>query len=195
MIATKFLRIYLCFRCRVTQTDWSKHCRLARWVRNQRWRPVNGSGYEITYISACMRDSNNIAFPVPRRYLLFLTHPDKRQYLDQSSRVAWHRKHRYSRWNCVAIMCTSWDIRYFISTSGSRLLSLISHSPWRPPVLSFAPLCCSMQKICGFRWNFTYIPSAMSDFVSKLDLRHLIQWSPSLFHFHQQIIHITFTSG
>jgi len=24
------------------------------------------------------------------------------------------------------------------------------------------PLCCLMQKICGFRWNFTYIQSAMS---------------------------------
>jgi len=38
-----------------------------------------------------------------------ITHsPDKRQYLDQSSRVARHRKH--SRWNCVAILCTSYFI-------------------------------------------------------------------------------------
>jgi len=87
-----------------------------------------------------------------------------------------------------------------------------------------------MQKICGFRWNFTYIPSAMSglsvsasrppfwfpvelasnyaqgdvaisngdfgilknkrsnvEFASKVDLLPLIQWSPSISHFHQQI--------
>jgi len=59
-------------------------------------------------------------------------------------------------------MCTSWYIRYFISTSGSRPPSLIVHPPWRRPVLTFVPLCCLMQKICGFRWNFTYIPSPMS---------------------------------
>jgi len=30
------------------------------------------------------------------------------------------------------------------------------------PTLMFFPPCCSMQKICGFCWNFRYIPSAMS---------------------------------
>jgi len=59
-------------------------------------------------------------------------------------------------------MCTSWYIRYFISTAGSRLPSLIFYPPWRRHVLTFVPLCCLMQKICIFRWNFTYIPSPMS---------------------------------
>jgi len=45
---------------RCQQIDWSKHCRLSGWVRNQRWRPLTGSGYEITYISACVRVSNEI---------------------------------------------------------------------------------------------------------------------------------------
>jgi len=35
------------------------------WVRNQRWRPVIGSGYEITYISACMHDCNEILTAIP----------------------------------------------------------------------------------------------------------------------------------
>jgi len=53
-------------------------------------------------------------------------------------------------------------IRYFIPSSSFKTRSLIFHSPWRSPVLTFVPLCCSMQQICGFRWNFIYIPSAMS---------------------------------
>jgi len=53
-------------------------------------------------------------------------------------------------------MCASWDLCYFISTSGSRSPSLIFHLPWRCPVLTFVQICCSKQKICGFRWNFTY---------------------------------------
>jgi len=122
-------------------------------------------------------------------------------------------------------MCTSWDIH-----SGSWSPCLIFHPPWRRPVITFVPLCCSMQKICGFGWDFTYIPSPMSGlslsgftsailfsgwtrielctrrcgvsirsgdfsilknkrsnvkFASKCDLRPLIQWSPSLPHFHQ----------
>jgi len=40
-----------------------------------------------------------------------------------------HRKHRYSHWNFVAIWHTSWDIWYFMSTSGHRPPSLISYSP------------------------------------------------------------------
>jgi len=55
------------------------------------------------------------SLPVTGRHLWFLTHPDWRQCFDQSSRVAWHRKHRYSRWNFVAISRTCWD---FMSTSG-----------------------------------------------------------------------------
>jgi len=69
MIATKFLRLYLCFRCQATRLDWSKYWRLSGWVRNQRWQPVTGpvtgSGYEITYISDCMRDNNEIPTAIP----------------------------------------------------------------------------------------------------------------------------------
>jgi len=88
--------------------------------------------------------------------------PDKRPYLDQSNRVAWHRKHGYNRWNFDVIMCISWDVRYFISTSGSRPPPLIFHITWRRSVLTFDPPCGSMQKICGFRSNSKYIPFAMS---------------------------------
>jgi len=126
------------------------------------------------------------------------------------------------------------SIRHFISASGSRPPSLIFRPPWRRPVLTVVPLCCSMQKICGFRWNFpSYIYSLCNvrfkyfmfyvrhfdfrlnshwivhsddfgilinkhsnvEIVSKVDLRFLIQWSQSLSHFHQEIIHTTFTSG
>jgi len=73
-------------------------------------------------------------------------------------------ENRYNRWNFIFIMYTSWDIRYFISTFGSRPPSLIFHLSWCRPVLKFVQLCCSMQKICGFRWNFTYFPSPMSGF-------------------------------
>jgi len=48
-------------------TDWSKHCRLSGWVRNQRWRPGTGSAYEIM-CSAAMQDDNTI----PTAILMFL---------------------------------------------------------------------------------------------------------------------------
>jgi len=48
------------------------------------------------------------------RHLWFPTHPEKWQCLNQSGCVAWRRKHRYSRWNCVANMCTSWCTLFHI---------------------------------------------------------------------------------
>jgi len=65
MIATKFQRLYLCFRRQATQLDWSGHCCLSSWVRIQRWRLVTRCGYEITHISACMHDSNEIPTAIP----------------------------------------------------------------------------------------------------------------------------------
>jgi len=59
--------LYLCFRCQATGLDCSKHCCVSGWVRNQRWRPVTGSEYGITFISACIHDSNEI----PRAILMF----------------------------------------------------------------------------------------------------------------------------
>jgi len=82
------------------------------------------------YLSWYVLDSNEIPTAIPIRYFIFTfssrpplliyLSPDKRQCLNQSSRVAWDWKHRYSHWSFVAVMCASWDIRYFISTSGSR---------------------------------------------------------------------------
>jgi len=141
----------------------------------------------------------------------------------------------YSRWNCGANMLQAeiYVIPYLLTVPGRRS-SLICHPLWRRPVLTFVALCCSMQKICGFRWNFTYIfyllwcrvhfrfhvghfdfllnshrimhrviDVAISsgnfgilkskrsnvEFSSKIDLRPLIQWSPSLSRFHQNITH------
>jgi len=61
----------------------------------------------------------------------------------------------------VLLSCVQAEI-YVISTSGSRPLHLIFHTRWRRPLLSFIPLCCSMQNICVFLWKVTYIISAMS---------------------------------
>jgi len=76
--------------------------------------------------------------------------------LDQSSCVAWHRKHTYSRWNFVAIPHTSWDIRYSISTSGYRPPSLIYYSPW-PRSVRTSPIVFLDVKIVGFPWKFADI--------------------------------------
>jgi len=46
------------------------------------------------------------------------------------------RKHRYSRWNFVAIS-HCWATHYFICASGSRPPSLISHSPRQTAVFRF----------------------------------------------------------
>jgi len=180
------------------------------------------------------------ALPVIGRILWYLTYPELGQYSQKCSHDARPRKLAE-----IYVIC--------ISSFGYKPQSLISHSsrqttvfksPWRPSVLTFVPLCCSMQNICGFLWNFTYIPShsisnvrfkcfrfpvscppfwlpvehasnctqgdiaigsgdfgilknkfSIVEFAFKGDLRPLIQWSPSLSHFHQTIIHTTFASG
>jgi len=63
MIAAKLLKIYLCVRCQ--KHDWTDLNTAVGWVINQRWRPVSGSGYDIAYISACMRNSNVISTAIP----------------------------------------------------------------------------------------------------------------------------------
>jgi len=92
---------------------------------------------------------NPYSLPVSGRHLRFLTYPDTRQYSDQSSRVVWHRKRRYSRWNCVVIPHMSWDICYSIFTSGYRPPSLIYYSPWRRRVFALALPC-----FCTSIWRF-----------------------------------------
>jgi len=90
MIATKIQRLYLCFGCQTTQMDWSKHSRVSRWVSNQRWPSVTGSGYGIMYVSACIRDSNEI----PTIYLCFRCH---------ATRMDWSKHCRVS---------VEWAIKY-----------------------------------------------------------------------------------
>jgi len=55
-------------------------------------------------------------------------------------------KHRYSRWNFVAILYTSWDIRYFVGTPGSRPPSLIYHFPWHRTVFAQDQSWCTPSK-------------------------------------------------
>jgi len=71
-------------------------------------------------------------------FRVHLIHPDKRQCLDQSRRVAWHWKLRYNRRNFVAFMYTSWYARYSLSISNNRPPSLIYYSPWRGRVFALA---------------------------------------------------------
>jgi len=85
--------------------------------------------------------------PVTGRHLWFLTHPVTRQCLDQSSHVAWHQKHKYSCLNFVAILHTSWDICYFISTFGYRPPCLISHSLL---TLQKSGCCSRVFVLCNF---------------------------------------------
>ena len=60
VISTKFQRLYLCFRGRATRLDYSRDCPICGFVRNQRWRPVTGSRYQITLISARIQNGNDI---------------------------------------------------------------------------------------------------------------------------------------
>jgi len=60
MIATKFQRLYPCFRGQATRIDYWEYCTVCGHVVNQRWRPLTGSRLEITFISARMHDSNEI---------------------------------------------------------------------------------------------------------------------------------------
>jgi len=55
--------------------------------------------------------------PVTGHHLWFLTYPDTRQCLEQFCRVAWHRKHRYSRWKfrcylAYKLRCTLFSIHF-----------------------------------------------------------------------------------
>jgi len=71
-------------------------------------------------------------FQATIRHFWCIFHPDKRQCSVQSSRVAWYRKHRYIRWICVAVMCTSGDyvISYLLPVPG-RHLWLLTHPDQR----------------------------------------------------------------
>jgi len=93
---------------------------------NQRWWPVTGSGY------------------LPQIYHNIRISPVA--MLDVKT-------HKYRRWNFVAISHTSWDICYFISTSGYRSSSLICHSPRHTAVFRTGQSCCLTSKHRYSRWN------------------------------------------
>jgi len=84
---------------------------------------------------------NQYPLPVTVRLAWYTTHPELGQCSHKCSEIARSREHRYSRLNFAAIMWTSWDIHYFISTSGYRSPSLIHHSPCHRTVLAQVQLC------------------------------------------------------
>jgi len=108
--------------------------------------------------------------PVTGRHLYYTTSPDIGQSSDwcDCSHVAscCLTPQRHSRWKCVAIMFTSWDIRYSISSLSYRPPSLMSYSPWRRAVLTFVtpyclthtnmriPLKFHLYSISNFRYKY-----------------------------------------
>jgi len=66
MIATKFQRLYPCLFLGLFNTEWLVGILSdVGYVVNQRWRPLTGSWYEITYISARAYDSNQMWTAIP----------------------------------------------------------------------------------------------------------------------------------
>jgi len=142
-IATKFQLLYLCFWNWEIWLHLCKYCQ-GEWVVCQRWvvcnrklpniyhKPWRGRVFGLVqlydawlqqhrysrwnFVAISYTNWDVLSYPLPSTgvHLWILIHPDKRQCLDQSSRVAWHRKHKYNRWNFVALTYTSWDIRYSI---------------------------------------------------------------------------------
>jgi len=78
----------------------------------------------------------------------------------------------------IRFKCFRFHVRHFD-------LRLNSHRIVHRAILLSAAVTCGILK--NKRSNI--------EFVSEGDLRPLILWSPSLSHFHQKIIHPTFTSG
>ena len=82
--------------------------------------PENMDGAVGTSLLSCIEAEiyvMSFLLPVKDHHLRFTTHPNIGPYSHLSLRVARHRK--YNRWNFVAILNTSWDISYFIWTSGN----------------------------------------------------------------------------
>jgi len=156
--------------------------------RNQRWLPLTGSRYEITYISACIHNSNEIPtaipmfstlgntiillrrmldvrqrekskiaaekyvishlLPVTGSHLWFIPYPHIGHSSEYFSRVARPRKHGYSHRNFVSIVYISWEMCYFISTSGYRQPSLIYPLSVHRAFFGVLQSCCPTSK----RW-------------------------------------------
>ena len=64
-IATKFQRLYSCFRGRATRRDKWEYCPMSECVVNQSQRLLTGSRNVITCISASMHDSNETPTALP----------------------------------------------------------------------------------------------------------------------------------
>jgi len=139
------------------------------WVIYQRWQPVAGSGYGMTFISACIHDSNEI--PTGIRVFLasntitglirILFHirvwgiyhfqlqatifdiplTQHRTLFTQLQSFAWSQ----NSWNFCAVS-HSCATRYFICTSSSRPPSLISRSPRQAAVfISVQSFCLTLK--------------------------------------------------
>jgi len=73
----------------------------------------------------------------------------------QTTRLDWSE---HSRWNFAAISHTSWDMWYFISTSGYSPPCLSSHSPRQTSVFRSIQLCCLTSTTYRYsRRNFVAI--------------------------------------
>jgi len=62
---TKFQRLHTCFLGQTTRIDYWEYCPMSGYVLNQRCRPLTGSVYDFTYISARIHDSNEIPTAKP----------------------------------------------------------------------------------------------------------------------------------
>ena len=109
-----------------------------------------GIAVGIAFLSCIRAKTYVISYllPVYVRHLWFPTYTDVERPSHQSLRVARSRKQRCSRWNCFAILYTSWDMRYFLSTSGLWPPSLISDMLRRRIVFPLVFLCCPTAKTC-----------------------------------------------
>ena len=99
---------------------------------------------------SCVRAKINVIpflLPVNGRHLCFPTYTDVRQSPHESLHVAGPRKHRHSRWNCIAILYTSWNER--ISSSQAAILNF----PLPVSLRSVVQHCNYSHWIAGYRSN------------------------------------------
>jgi len=141
MIAKKFQRLYLSLASSI----------------------INGLNRILFHVRVYGKFVVYIHFRLQASICDFSLTPTKGQCLDQFSRFAGHRKDRYSRWNFVSIMCKSWEIRYFLSISGSRPPSLSSNSTWRRTfVPQYSHYMFDAKDMRKNSVEISHIPSAMS---------------------------------
>ena len=88
------------------------------------------------------------------------------QYCIYSYWIAGLRKHRYSRWNVVAILCTSWDIRIWSSEATTLdypfpvtylLLTIISITPVKCLLPTMWVWALEVLPTSVLNWRYTCI--------------------------------------